>query len=265
LALQRTLNDRTGVARSLYALGLLAESAHQDYERATLLQQESLALANEAEDNYGTLLSMALGMVVAIGQNDYRWAKANLREALQLSQQLKMRRMTVYQLHLAAMLASAQGQAFRTARLWGAARVMRETIGATFSPIQHHHYDPYVDATRAKLGEVTWQAAFAEGQTMTTEEAIEYALSAEEPSAPPPSSATTQPSPPSAPDQTAGLTSREVEVLGLVATGMTSAQVAHRLFLSTRTVEAHLTSIYHKLGVTSRAGATRFAIEHGLT
>jgi DNA-binding NarL/FixJ family response regulator len=45
---------------------------------------------------------------------------------------------------------------------------------------------------------------------------------------------------------------------------MTNAQVAQRLFLSRRTVETHLTSIYHKLGVTSRAAATRFALEHGL-
>ena len=53
-------------------------------------------------------------------------------------------------------------------------------------------------------------------------------------------------------------------MLGLVAAGMTSAQIATELVLSTRTVETHLTSIYHKLGVTSRAGATRFALEHGL-
>ena len=53
-------------------------------------------------------------------------------------------------------------------------------------------------------------------------------------------------------------------MLKLVAAGMTSAQVAEELFVSPRTVEAHLTSIYHKLGVNSRAAATRFAIEHGL-
>jgi LuxR family maltose regulon positive regulatory protein len=62
----------------------------------------------------------------------------------------------------------------------------------------------------------------------------------------------------------AGLTSREVEVLGLVAAGMTSAQIASELYLSPRTVETHITSIYHRLGVSSRSAATRFALEHGL-
>ena len=53
-----------------------------------------------------------------------------------------------------------------------------------------------------------------------------------------------------------GLTAREVEVLKLVA--------AERLAVSTRTVDAHLRSIYAKLGVKSRSAATRFALDHHL-
>ncbi|MDQ3911074.1 MAG: response regulator transcription factor, partial [Actinomycetota bacterium] len=62
----------------------------------------------------------------------------------------------------------------------------------------------------------------------------------------------------------AGLTTREAEVLRLVARGLTNARIAQELFLRPRTVNAHLNSIYHKLGVESRAAATRFAVEHGL-
>ena len=62
----------------------------------------------------------------------------------------------------------------------------------------------------------------------------------------------------------AGLSEREVEVLHLVAEGLTDAQVAERLSLSPRTVSQHLRSIYNKLGVGSRAAATRFAVEHSL-
>jgi DNA-binding CsgD family transcriptional regulator len=61
-----------------------------------------------------------------------------------------------------------------------------------------------------------------------------------------------------------GLTAREVEVLRLVAEGLTDSAVAERLFISPRTVSQHLRSIYGKLDVSSRTSATRLAIEHGL-
>ena len=52
-------------------------------------------------------------------------------------------------------------------------------------------------------------------------------------------------------------------MLRLVATGLTNAEVADRLFLSSRTVDWHMGSIYRKLEIHSRAEATRFAAEHG--
>lgn len=61
-----------------------------------------------------------------------------------------------------------------------------------------------------------------------------------------------------------GLTTREIEVLRLVARGLTDAQVADELVLSKRTVSTHLSSIYSKLGIGSRSAATRFAFEQGL-
>ncbi len=99
---------------------------------------------------------------------------------------------------------------------------------------------------------------------MSVEAAVEYALSEEAPSTTTPSSAAAEQPTIPAPEHPSGLTSREVEVLGLVAEGLTSAQVAQRLFLSPRTVHRHLNSIYRKLGVSSRTAATRFALEHGL-
>jgi DNA-binding CsgD family transcriptional regulator/tetratricopeptide (TPR) repeat protein len=62
----------------------------------------------------------------------------------------------------------------------------------------------------------------------------------------------------------AGLTARELEVLKLVASGLTNAQVAEQLSVTPRTVNAHLTTIYSKLGVTGRAGAIRFVFDHHL-
>jgi DNA-binding CsgD family transcriptional regulator len=61
-----------------------------------------------------------------------------------------------------------------------------------------------------------------------------------------------------------GLTAREVEVLRLVASGLSNIQVSECLVISRRTVDTHLTSIYSKIGVSSRSAATRYAMEHHL-
>jgi HD-GYP domain-containing protein (c-di-GMP phosphodiesterase class II) len=66
------------------------------------------------------------------------------------------------------------------------------------------------------------------------------------------------------PEHPAGLTDREVEVLGLIASGHVTTQVAQRLGISPKTLGRHLEHIYTKIDVTTRAGATLFAMEHGL-
>lgn len=64
--------------------------------------------------------------------------------------------------------------------------------------------------------------------------------------------------------QAGGLTAREVEVLVLVARGLTKKQIAQQLNLSAKTVNAHVEHMYTKLGVTSRGAAALFAMRHGL-
>jgi HD-GYP domain-containing protein (c-di-GMP phosphodiesterase class II) len=61
-----------------------------------------------------------------------------------------------------------------------------------------------------------------------------------------------------------GLSGRECEVLGLLAGGLTTKQVARQLGISPKTCDHHIQAIYRKAGVSTRAGATLFALEHGL-
>jgi DNA-binding NarL/FixJ family response regulator len=68
-----------------------------------------------------------------------------------------------------------------------------------------------------------------------------------------------------APDSPDGLTGRECEVLSLLADGRSNRQIGEELYISDRTVARHLTNIYHKIGVTSRTQAARYAIDHGMT
>ena len=65
-------------------------------------------------------------------------------------------------------------------------------------------------------------------------------------------------------DEAHGLSPRELQVLRLVAAGETNKAIAAELVLSERTVERHVSNIFVKLGVSTRAAATAFAYEHGL-
>ena len=62
----------------------------------------------------------------------------------------------------------------------------------------------------------------------------------------------------------AGLSERECEVLALLARGMATKQMARQLGISPKTCDHHVQSVYAKAGVSTRAGATLFALEHGL-
>jgi DNA-binding NarL/FixJ family response regulator len=156
----------------------------------------------------------------------------------------------------------------------------RQAIGAPIPPVDRATYECSVATARAQLGEKAFAKAWAEGQTMT----LEQILAVQEPttrpeqvprvarveavgadlSRPPPIYRPPAPTAKTAPMYPAGLTTREVEVLRLVAQGLTDAQVAEQLVISPRTVNFHLTSIYSKIGVSSRAAATRYAIEYHL-
>jgi DNA-binding CsgD family transcriptional regulator len=234
-----------------------------DLERATALFEEAVELSREVGSRAG--LEFPLGNLgwVALLRGDIERAKALHKESLALCREVDDKRLASDRLERLACVAGAGGEAERAARLFGAAGALREAIGVPPDPPMRKLEEPYLLGARSKLEEGAWAKAWEEGQAMSMERAIEYALSEEEPSITTSSSTSEQRSAPAL-EHPAGLTSREVEVLGLVATGLTNVQVAQRLFLSPRTVQRHLNSIYHKLGVGSRVAATRFALEHGL-
>ena len=65
-------------------------------------------------------------------------------------------------------------------------------------------------------------------------------------------------------ERPAGLTEREAEVVGMLARGLQTRQVAHELGISVKTADRHVQNAYGKIGVSTRAAATLFAMEHGL-
>jgi predicted ATPase/DNA-binding CsgD family transcriptional regulator len=248
------------IAQSLSLLGQLALN-QGDAATARSLAVESLELYKELGDQQGIAESLsALGMVEA-HQGDLTAMRPLYEESLAVARKIGDQLAIASSLEGLAEVFAVQGRLVWATQLWGAVEAIRNTIGATRSPTMRASFESRATAVRARLGEQAFAAAWAEGRTMTPEQALAAQGTAEMPLSAPTEPPSTPPGKTS-PAYPAGLTAREVEVLRLVAQGLSDAHIAEQLVISPRTVNWHLTLIYSKLGVSSRAAATRYAIEH---
>ncbi len=257
LHIARERGNAMGLANAFTALGSLFRG-RGDYKQAYAFFEESRRIFQELGATWEVAMALIeLGDVVRL-QGEHLRAQALFNASLALWRVLGISRGFRMPFCLAglARLYATDGELMPTARLLGAAEALSERIGAP----------PFVEditTLRSQMDASAFQAAWAEGRAMPPEQAIEYALTLPPISTEPSTvarSAIVLPSP----TYPAGLTAREVEVLRLLAQGLTYAQIAEKLIITRRTVNAHLTTIYGKLGVTSRAAATRFALDHHL-
>jgi non-specific serine/threonine protein kinase len=226
-----------------------------DHGRAKRLAERGLALSREVGERQAISAALYTLATLAQAERDHERARDLFEEGLSVSAELGNEADVAHCLEGLASVAAEEGRIARAARLWGAEEALLEKIEAavyTYVPDRSVHRSQ-VAAARSQLEEEASAAAWAEGRAMSLEGAIEYALDR-------------SPTPETAAPETypAGLSAREVDVLRLVAQGMTNAEVAEKLFISSRTVGWHLGSIYRKLGFSSRTEATRFAVEHDL-
>jgi DNA-binding NarL/FixJ family response regulator len=241
--------DRFGLGIRLSRLGITA-LAQGDNAAARAALEEGVAICREIDDDWALALALRNLGIGAIREGDHEEAVARLAESLAVLQETG-NPLYMHNLELLAAAVSMQGDYRRAALLFGAAEALREAVSAFVLPLYRAEYDRGVAVASAGLDESTFAAAWSEGRAMTPAEAVEYALGTEESAALPSK-------------DTSLLSAREVEVLALVAEGLTDPQVAERLYLSPRTVGQHLRSIYRKLGVPSRAAAAKVALQRGL-
>ena len=257
LAVSREIGFKQGIAASFWLAGQVA-FGQGDLVTARSMAEESVKLYKEMGHRHGTAESLAtLGKVLA-AQGDFTVARRLYEESLAISGELGERWVIAMGLVGLGEVVAAQHKLAWAAQLWGAADALRDAIGVPIPPVELADYERSVSSARVHLGERAFAAAWAQGQSMTPEQAL--AAKGQKPTPIPTTTTTTAPTL-AYPD---GLTAREVEVLRLVAKGLTDIQVAEELVLSPRTVHSHLSSIYSKLGITSRSAATRYAIEHQL-
>jgi non-specific serine/threonine protein kinase len=190
----------------------------------------------------------------AVNRGDLTAAAAYYAESLALA---KNREDRVGALFQTARLAAVDGRAFVATRLLGAAAALAETAGYPLRPADRARYQDAAVGARAVLGDANFEAAWAAGQLLSTEQAVAEAgemLAAMR--APTRFGA--------AANNEFGLTPREREVLTLLTEGRSNQEIAALLFISPRTAKNHVASILPKLGVGSRAAAVAYALRHSL-
>jgi predicted ATPase/DNA-binding CsgD family transcriptional regulator len=262
-AAQARALDEDDLPPSLRALTLnrLGHEAYElgDWSRAEAVLEEALECWRRLGNPWG--ISVVLGKLADVAQarGDNASAAALYRDSLGFWQGQGSELITVEILTGLARLA-AKNQPGHAVRLFGAAEAVQTRAGLTPAPALRTKNGRAIGSARAALGEEAFAASWASGGDLSLEEAVAEAQSVAVDAGRP-----AHAEPNSHPPATAGdLSPRELEVLGLVAAGLTNAQVAERLFVSPRTVNAHLNSIYRKLELGSRSAAVRFAVEHGL-
>lgn len=251
------LKDQRAAANLHLTLGMIA-FGEGDHEQVVVQIEEALSLFRELGDLLNTGRGLSVLGLAALGRGDAEGAADAYEEFLRLLRLLKSKIGATFALIGMAGVAVRRGQPDRAASLFGAADAARKAIGHPDPPLKQLNYDyeNYIATTRKALGEEAFEAAFCAGLAMSAEQAIEYALSPDEPA---PITQVSEQTP-----EGDVLTRREVEVLSFVAGGLTDIQVAERLYLSRHTIGHHLSSVYRKLGVHGRAAAVHKAGEMGL-
>jgi DNA-binding CsgD family transcriptional regulator/tetratricopeptide (TPR) repeat protein len=268
VALYRKIDDKGGLAYSIISLGTL-NLTHKEYALAHLQLQEGLdqsrALGNREAIAWSLLMLALMSMI----ENNLSKAMQLVEESLALFSEIRNKQGRGRALLLMGELKSKQGTYAEARSLLEESLPLLKEVGsrqfiaqallklASTAAIQGN----YVDARTyyEECLKILQDLKIETGLPASLEEFRKVYLSQEHVEARNPKVVSNL-----TPAYPSGLSMREVEVLRLVAGGLTNAQVADELVISIRTVNAHLRSIYNKLEVTSRTAATRFAIDNRL-
>jgi non-specific serine/threonine protein kinase len=257
------LSDLHGLANTYAGLGIAAELGG-DATAAAAFFAAALQQFGISGDAQTAGYTHCLFGALAGRQGEHTLAVQHVRTALQTSIELQNGWLLCYGVQAALGLAEAPADPQERMRLLGATETILQAAGAALNTNfvwERLQAVWRVAEPREQLarGEGELAAAYRTGRALPLGEVVALALRLLDELAPP------------AADETALrltapslLTSREQEVLRLVAEGLTSKQIGQQLFVSPRTVDHHLTAIFSKLGVETRAQAVAVATRDSL-
>ena len=214
-----------------------------DMDAATVTSSEGMRLSRDAGDLFYLASMLRNVAVIALTHGDLDAANVGAGEALRIAREIDDRIAEFYVLAAMSWLAASAGQARLGARLLGAAQAIGAGAGAKIvGPHAPFQTEAREAATRV-LGATKFEAEFEAGKRLDRHAAVRLALGESEQIEDVARSGT----------DAGPLAKREFEVAGLVAEGLSNKQIASRLFISERTVAAHVGHILNKLGFNSRA------------
>ena len=234
-----------------WALAILGNIARKrgDLEGARVSVDEALAVARTGGMRVDVPIDADARLARAMGEPER--AEALHHEALAAAVQAESVLLVPMQLEALAGLAAVAESFAEAARLFGAAEAARDAHGLVRYAVDQGDYGTDVERVRKALPEEEFDAAWNQGREMSLDEAVAYATRGrgerKRPSA-----------------GWASLTPTELEVVRQVAEGLKNAQIAERLFVSPSTIKVHLSHIFGKLGVATRAELAVQAARRGL-
>ncbi len=255
LRLFRQAGDRQEVGTVLGHLGNYELSAG-DLDAARRHLAEALdiarALNNRSDIVYETF---NLGLAEYLGSSPGA-AEALFAESLDLGRRMGMKGIMAYALIGLAMSGGGGADPSWLARLHGAADQALADLGETLEPLEGRLADLDRQRLRAEIGADAFEAEYAAGPTLDAAEVLAV-LGRKGAVAGRARAATSG-------EAETVLTPRELDVLKLVAQGLSNSDIARRLVLSEHTVHRHLANILRKLGLSSRAAAAAWGVRTGL-
>src|SRR6201993_1255120 len=205
--------------------------------------------AVETSTGWYLMVALTTRALVALAQGEPDQAERDAHEALACAAEVDVYLGISDTLECLAALAGDACSHREAARLFGAAHAARQCMGAVRFKVWDAGYETSVAAVRDALGDKDFDSAWAEGAALSAKEAIAYAQRGRGERKRPTSG-------------WGSLTPTEREVVRLVSEGLPNKDIAARLFISSRTVESHLTHVYTKLGLTSRVQLAHEAARH---
>ena len=251
LDLFREMQYRPGEARVVYHLGNLAMH-EQRLDEALLHFERSLATMREFGDIEGIgvgLLNMGLAHWM---RGDQQQAQESISEAIVVFQDLGTPAWTAACLEVFALIAASRGRHTLAVQMSAVAAGLRAARQTPIPPVHRERHDQLLAGLRRTLGNESYVFAWEQGRLMVPEEAVALVRAGVTPAD------VIEMAEGQAPDVTV-LTRREIEILGLVADGLSNQEIATQLYISPRTTTTHISNILRKLGVSSRTAAVAAA------